>query len=120
MKWYLVIFALAGSVPAWASYSIKAEMERPGSPSVSGTVVVDEGGFGTITFNTVTISFTPTGIKHNVVKIETEIDQRDGAKRSVSKPTIITRFNNPAEVSERAEDGTLMYRLRLTPAWVAN
>ena len=111
-----ILFALVCSNSAWAAYSIDSVVELKDSKPVHSAVVVNEGEAGAITFNRTTIRFLLTKQGDASVKIQTEIlkSSSDGLK-TLASPAVITRLGTPAEISSRAEDGSLNFRLKLTP-----
>ena len=113
---YWMLFALMISNSSWAAYSIDSEVELKDSRPVRSSVVVNEGESGAISFNETTIRFLLTKQADASIKIQAEIlkNSPDGMQ-TLAKPTVITRLGSPAEISSHEKDGSLNFRLKLTP-----
>jgi hypothetical protein len=113
----LAILSLMISSPAWAAtYTIELEAQSQGAKPFKGTVSVNEGKKGSISFEDTSIQFVPTLAKNGSVKIQAEIFKKTAhGLELVSKPSVITRMNQSAEISQRQDKGAEVFRLKLTP-----
>lgn len=116
-KMSMVVLGLMISSPAWAmSYSIDLEAQINGAKPVKGSVVVNEGEEGAITFQDTTIKFIPTQASNGSVRIQAEIFKKTASGLEiVSKPSVVTLLNEAAEITQQQKNGTETFRLKLTP-----
>ena len=110
------LFLLVFAFPAFGAIKLATKVELNGS-SASPTVIVKEGEWTSITQDLTVIRLlaVPTGT--DAVTIRAEIlENTAGYAMTLGKPTVITKWNEMAQVSSTNDQGKLNYRLSITPS----
>ena len=113
MKFILLLFCL----PVLADYAIDSDLELVGDGTrhfhlVLREVDIRSGRWAEISSNDVTLKvnlFQPSPSKY---AITTEIVKKEVV---LGKPIIVTKLGRTEEVEEKNEDGSLKFRLKVTP-----
>lgn len=104
------------STSAWSAYSIEMEAKIKNAQPIKGTFVLGEGQSGSFVFEGMTIKLTPSKEKNSAVKINAEISKKTGADVEIlSRPTLITRIDHPATLTQKETDGSDAFSLKVTP-----
>ena len=115
---FRVLTVLQGfSVSAFASITLRTDIELAGGVKASPVVRMKEAMPATITQDQVTLKVVATGEGKDAVKVVAEVFKRDkGTDQFVGKATLIAPWEQPTEVSIKEDDGRLKYRIRVIPS----
>lgn len=117
--WALVGLLSLAANSAWANFKIQVEFETEELQPKTTWVEAEEGKAQAFTMDQYRIRLTPVSMKSGMVEIQAEIREIKGRLSQLKwKPVVITRVRQTAEISDRSDDGTLQYRLKLTPTKV--
>ena len=110
-----IFISLMLVTPAFAappSYKFKLKFQAGDAAPMAGTVVVRNGEEGKFTFDDKVIRFTPTQQGKNTIKISSVVSEND---KVVSKPSVIVRLHETAEITQSDSSGKKIFSLKWTP-----
>jgi hypothetical protein len=97
-------------------YTIDLEAQINQAAPVKGSVKIKEGETGTLTFRNTMFEIVPTRTSTGAVKIQTTISvQENGRSQVLSKPQVIVRMNEGAEIDQKSGSGQEEFKVKLTP-----
>ena len=101
--------------PLFAAIHLKTELDT-GKKQYSPSVTVNDGAWADLQQDDVLLRVSAEPVDEDAVKIRTEIARLKGTEITLlGKPALITKWNEAAEIQVEEEDGSLRYRLRITP-----
>lgn len=115
MKTPVAVLALIVSSSASGAYCIDLEFQDEGSGIHSKSTTIEEGGSTAVSINKdITIKITPTQKEKDLVKIQAEIQKTiDGKLTTISRPSTLTHWGQPTEISNKSQDGSHWFRLKV-------
>lgn len=97
------------------SLTLQSELECLGK-RVAPIVSIAEGEWAEIAQDELHLRLSARGTADDGVRIKTEIARFDGTEIEVlGTPSFATTWGSPAQVEVMKDDGTLVYRLKVTP-----
>lgn len=102
--------------PAWAAWlSISMDATIGARKPIHGKVKVLEGQEGIVSTPDTEIKLVPTSNGHHRWKIQVEAYRKTSTGlQKVSDSAVVLREGVPAEISEKTEEGQLLFRIKLT------
>lgn len=108
------LFFLA--TPLSAEVTLKTEIQY-GEKSYSPAVSLKEGEWADLSQDDILLRLNAKGHGDTAVRIKTELARIQGTEiEMIGNPALITKWEEPAEIEVKEEDGTLRYRLKVTPS----
>lgn len=116
MRTLLLLLSAITAWPAIAAVQLKVEFQC-GEKTVSPSVTLEEGAWADISQDDLLIRLTAKGHGDNAVRVKTEIARLQGTEiELLGNPAFVTKWDEAAEIEMKEEDGTLRYRLKVTPS----
>ena len=111
----LLVLILAIPFNAY-SLTLHTELECLGK-KVAPVITVPEGTWAEIAQDDLHLRLWARGTADDGVKIKTEIARVAGTEIEIlGTPSVMTKWGSPAQVEVMKEDGSLVYRLKVTPS----
>ncbi len=102
-------------------FSLNYLVQLRDSPEIFGNLLVANAQAQEIVFNDMLLRIQITSVDEKAVKIDVSVfkKQSDGSMKLLSRPSIVTLRDKPAEIKVSDETG-LMYRLKMIPSEQGN
>jgi hypothetical protein len=98
-------------------YKLHYVLELPNKEPLTGFIVSEDGRSKTITEQNISMRLQPTKDADGSVRIKAEIWQlnKDVKEKHIASGTLVTKLNEPGEISHILDDGSSAFSLTVNP-----
>lgn len=112
----LVTLGLVFAASAHAGYHFQVELKKPSGELVKSEIKIQEGEQGSVELGDTKVELQPSFVDNRQVAVATKIYQMQNGKYVLSaKPSVTTKLNHYASISELNSAGDEAYTVKLIP-----